>query len=50
MWNLPCVRHANLEDNIFSRWPALQSAKEGYAVWGEQTRLLGGEDFWADNG
>jgi hypothetical protein len=48
MRNLLFVSHANPEDNIFSRWLALQLAKEGYGVWCDQTRLLGGEDFWAD--
>jgi hypothetical protein len=48
MRNLLFVSHANPEDNIFSRWLAPQLAKEGYGVWCDQTRLLGGEDFWAD--
>ena len=42
------ISHANPEDNVFSRWLALQLAKEGYRVWCDLTRLLGGEDFWAD--
>lgn len=48
MRNLLFLSHANPEDNVFSRWLALQLAKEGYGVWCDQTRLLGGEDFWAD--
>src|SRR5208283_2138521 len=40
------VSHANPEDNEFSRWLALQLAKEGYPVWCDLTKLLGGEDFW----
>lgn len=42
------VSHANPEDNSFSRWLSLQLAKEGFPVWCDVTRLLGGEDFWSD--
>jgi hypothetical protein len=42
------ISHANPEDNEFSRWLALQLAKNGYQVWCDLTRLLGGEDFWSD--
>ena len=42
------VSHANPEDNHVSQWLSLQLAKEGYRVWCDLTRLLGGEDFWAD--
>ena len=42
------VSHANPEDNEFSRWLALRLAKEGYPVWCDLTKLLGGEDFWKD--
>lgn len=42
------ISHANPEDNEFSRWLALQLANEGYPVWCDLTKLLGGEDFWAD--
>ena len=42
------VSHANPEDNDFSRWLALQLGKQGYPVWCDLTRLLGGEDFWSD--
>lgn len=42
------VSHANPEDNEFSLWLTLQLAKEGYPVWCDLTRLLGGEDFWKD--
>ncbi len=42
------VSHANPEDNDFSRWLSLQLAKLGYPVWCDLTRLVGGEDFWAD--
>jgi hypothetical protein len=42
------VSHANPEDNDFARWLALQLANEGYPVWCDLTRLLGGEKFWED--
>ncbi len=48
MRNLLFISHANPEDNVFSRWLALQLAKEGYGVWCDRTPLLGGEDFWPD--
>ena len=46
--NLLFVSHANPEDNVFSRWLSLRLAREGYRVWCDLTRLLGGEDFWLD--
>src|SRR5437899_771867 len=42
------VSHANPEDNEFARWLTLQLANEGYPVWCDQTKLLGGERFWED--
>jgi hypothetical protein len=42
------ISHANPEDNEFSRWLALRLAAEGYAVWCDLTKLLGGEAFWSD--
>jgi len=42
------VSHANPEDNEFTRWIALQLANEGYGVWCDLTKLLGGERFWDD--
>ena len=42
------VSHANPEDNEFARWLSLRLAREGYPVWCDLTRLLGGEDFWRD--
>lgn len=42
------ISHANPEDNHFSLWLSLKLAREGYRVWCDLTRLLGGEDFWAD--
>ncbi len=40
------LSHANPEDNEFARWLALQLANEGYRVWCDLTKLLGGEVFW----
>jgi len=42
------ISHANPEDNEFAQWLALRLAREGYAVWCDLTKLLGGEDFWRD--
>lgn len=46
--NMLFVSHAAPEDNEFSRWLALQLGKEGYPVWCDQTKLLGGEPFWEE--
>jgi len=40
------ISHANPEQNEFARWLTLQLANEGYPVWCDVTRLLGGEKFW----
>jgi hypothetical protein len=42
------ISHANPEDNEFTRWLALRLANEGYPVWCDLTKLLGGEDFWEE--
>ena len=42
------LSHANPEDNEFTLWLALQLANEGYRVWCDLTKLLGGEAFWDD--
>ena len=42
------ISHANPEDNDFTRWLTLQLAKDGYPVWCDLTKLLGGENFWKD--
>src|SRR5580704_14101879 len=42
------LSHANPEDNEFTLWLALQLANEGYRVWCDLTKLLGGELFWDD--
>jgi hypothetical protein len=42
------ISHANPEDNEFTRWLALRLAIEGYKVWCDLTKLLGGEVFWDD--
>ena len=46
--NMIFLSHANPEDNDLARWLALQLASEGYPVWCDLTKLLGGEDFWKD--
>src|SRR5271156_973886 len=46
--NMIFLSHATPEDNSFARWLALQLANEGYPVWCDLTKLLGGEDFWKD--
>jgi len=40
------LSHANPEDDEFTLWLALQLANEGYRVWCDLTKLLGGEVFW----
>ena len=42
------ISHANPEDNAFAQWLALKLAGQGYPVWCDLTKLLGGEDFWKD--
>jgi hypothetical protein len=42
------ISHANPEDNDLTRWLALQLANNGYGVWCDLTKLLGGENFWKD--
>src|SRR5271170_4787545 len=42
------LSHANPEDNEFTLWLALQLVNEGYRVWCDLTKLLGGEVFWDD--
>lgn len=42
------VSHANPEDNDFALWISLQLAREGFPVWCDLTKLLGGETFWKD--
>lgn len=42
------ISHANPEDNEFTLWLALRLAREGYPVWCDLTKLLGGETFWRD--
>jgi hypothetical protein len=46
--NMIFVSHAGPEDNEFTRWLALRLAAEGYPVWCDLTKLLGGEQFWND--
>jgi proline dehydrogenase len=44
MRNLIFISHAS-EDFEFSQWISLQLAKEGYGVWCDLTKLLGGENW-----
>ena len=46
--NMVFVSHANPEDNSFAKWITLKLASQGYPVWCDVTKLLGGEDFWKD--
>ena len=46
--NMVFVSHANPEDNEFTEWLSLRLAREGYPVWCDLTKLLGGETFWED--
>lgn len=46
--NVVFVSHANPEENELALWLSLQLASEGYAVWCDLTKLLGGERFWED--
>ena len=46
--NMVFVSHANPEENELALWLSLQLANEGYAVWCDLTKLLGGEKFWED--
>ena len=48
MRDMVFVSHANPEDNEFALWLSLQLAAEGYPVWCDLTKLLGGELFWSD--
>ncbi len=48
MRDMVFVSHANPEDNEFTLWLSLQLAREGYPVWCDLTKLLGGEAFWKD--
>lgn len=40
------ISHANPEDNEVALWFATRLAAEGYDVWSDVTRLIGGEFFW----
>ncbi len=40
------ISHANPEDNAVAQWLSTRLAIEGYNVWSDITRLIGGEVFW----
>ena len=42
------VSHANPEDNAFATWLSLRLTREGYCVWCDVVKLMGGDDFWKD--
>jgi hypothetical protein len=42
------ISHATPEDNELARWLSLRLAAEGYPVWCDLTKLLGGEPFWKE--
>lgn len=42
------ISHANPEDNEFARWLGLKLAQEGYEIWSDVTKLIGGEKLWAN--
>ena len=42
------VSHANPEDNAFATWLTLRLTREGYRVWCDVVKLMGGDDFWND--
>lgn len=46
--NVIFISHATPDDNEFTRWLGLQLAQEGYSIWSDVTKLLGGESFWSD--
>lgn len=48
MRQLVFISHANPEDNNFALWLGLQLTREGYQVWSDITKLIGGESFWSD--
>ncbi len=42
------ISHAMPEDTDFGVWLSVQLARQGYRVWSEATKLIGGERFWRD--
>ena len=40
------ISHANPQDNDVARWLGARLAAEGYEVWSDITKLIGGEVFW----
>ncbi|WP_282128717.1 TIR domain-containing protein [Roseobacter litoralis] len=40
------ISHANPQDNDVARWLGSRLAAEGYEVWSDITKLIGGEQFW----
>lgn len=48
MRNLIFISHSNPDDNAFAQWLGLQLTREGYLIWSDITKLIGGEIFWND--
>jgi len=44
--DLVFISHANPEDNEIALWLGTRLAAQGYSVWSDITRLIGGEVFW----
>ena len=42
------ISHANPEDSEFACWLGAQLAREGYCIWSDVTKLIGGEVFWSN--
>lgn len=42
------ISHANPEDNEFAQWLSLRLVNEGYKVWSDVTKLIGGEAWWTE--
>jgi hypothetical protein len=44
--SFPTANHANPQDNDVALWLSARLAAEGYQVWSDVTRLIGGELIW----
>jgi len=48
MRDLIFISHASPEDNEFVQWLGLQLTRDGYLIWSDITKLIGGEVFWGN--
>jgi len=46
--HLVFISHATPEDNEFTKWLGMQLTRNGYQVWSDITKLIGGEVWWND--